>query len=509
MKNPAACLGAILIWLLASLLTTSAVAADATSQPASQIASPVAVQAPGSETGTDELERALYKRLTPSLVGVKFTWNYELGRIELVGPGVVVSEQGLVMVPLDAINGGLPDKQLRDFKILIPSREHDTKEIDAVFMGRDERNSVAFVMPKATTTSGPGKSDADKNQTIVWHAIKFVSKPLDIGDCVYSVGLLGKPAGYESYIARSHVSATLRGDIPQVLAESGLTSVGSVVVDPSGDAVGWVNAQNGQLFLSSPGGARQNDPLIPIYQPPRMFTASAEFLQSLADPPSPGHPIRIPWMGLPGLTGLQKEVAEVFGLQDQPAVYVGDVIPDSPAERAGIKQDQVIVKINGQPMPRGDEPDDTADMLRRMILRMKPGDVVKLTAIDKPGAAPHELSVKLEERPPRPNTAERFYAEDLGFGVRDVTFEDTYARHKPRDTKGVVVTVLKNGAPAAAAHLQPNDLVSELDGQSVTSLGQFKQVYQSLRKDRSHDAAVMVVNRLDGTTQTIRVEAPQ
>jgi len=527
MTKPMALFGAILICQLvaSAAMPTRASAADAASQPASQMApqttpEPSSAAQPQSsaepaapaaaELGTDPLERSLYRRLTPSLVGVKFTWNYELSRIELVGPGVVVSDQGLIMLPIDAISSGLPDKQLRDFKILIPSREHDTKEIDATFMGRDERNSVAFVMPKAAATSGPTAAIAAKaDAAVVWHPVKFVSKPFEVGDCVYSIGLLGKPAGYESYIARSRVSAQLRGDVPQVLTESGLTSVGSVVVDPSGDAVGWVNAQNGQLFLSSPGGPRQNDTLAPIYQPPRMFTPSAEFLQSLADPPSPQHPIHIPWMGLPGLTGLQKEVAELFGLQDQPAVQVGDVIPDSPAERAGIKIGQAIVKINGQPMPLGDEPDDTADMLRRMIVRMKPGDVVKLTVINQPGAKPHDLTVTLEERPPRPNTAQRFYAEDLGFGVRDVTFEDTYERHKPRDTKGVVVTVLKNGAPAAAAHLAPNDLVTELDGQSVTSLDQFKQIYQALRKDRPHDAAVMVVSKLDGSTQTIRIEAPQ
>jgi hypothetical protein len=228
-----------------------------------------AAAAPAADSATDSLERSLYHKLTPSLVGVKFTWNYELSRIELVAPGVVVSDQGLVMVPIDAINTGLPDKQLRDFKILIPSREHDTREIDATFMGRDERNSVAFVVPRRTSTSGP--AGASPNPPIVWQPVKFVSKPLDVGDSVYSIGLLGKPAGYESYIARSRISALLRGDIPQFLAESGLTSVGSVIVDPSGDAVGWINAQNGQLFLSSPGG-RQSDTLLPIYQPPRMFT---------------------------------------------------------------------------------------------------------------------------------------------------------------------------------------------------------------------------------------------
>lgn len=462
--------------------------------------------APATESareGNDPVARELYRKLTPSVVGVKFTWNYELSRLELVAPGIVVSDDGMVMFPMEAVSLSLPDKQLKDFKILIPSRDHDVVEIDATFLGRDERNNVAFVMAKAPTTQKAGDKAAQK-----WQAVKFVDKPLEVGDCVYSVGLLGKAAGYESYISRSSVSATLRGDIAQVLTESGLTAVGSVVTDVEGDAVGWVNAQNGQLFLSSPGD-RGNDPLVPIFQPPRFFTPTREFAQSLADPPSVEKPIRIPWMGLPDLTGVPKEVAQVFGLENQPAAQVGDVVPGSPAEKAGLKIGQALVKINGAALPRGDEPDDVPEMLRRMIMRMKPGDQVQLSVMDKPGAPLHELTVKLEERPARPNTAKRYYSEDLGFGVREVTFEDTFARHKPADTKGVVVTVLKNGAPAAAAHLGFNDLVIEFDGQPVEGLDQFVKSYEALRKDRPRDAAVLVVMKLDGTTQTIRIEAPQ
>jgi S1-C subfamily serine protease len=447
--------------------------------------------------GMDSMARDVYRRVTPSLVGVKFTWSAELGRVELVGPGVVVSDDGLVMVPIEVVNQRFPDTQLKEFKIVIPSRDRDAEEVPAKFLGRDERNNVAFV--KAVVGSG-GKARH-------WTPVKFVDRPVEVGDLVYSVGLLGKSAGYESYVAQTRVAANVRGDIPMSLTQAGLTSVGSVVVDRAGDAVGWVNAQGGQIFLSTPGEQRA-EPMVAIMQPPRFFTGAHEFEQSLRDPPT-GESIKIPWVGLPGLTGLPHSVAVMFGLENQPAVQVGDVVPGSPSDKAGIRVGWTIVKMDGQALPRGDEPEDTTEMLHREIMRHHVGDVLKLSVMEKAGAPLKEIDVKLEERPPGPNVAKRFFAEDMGFGVHDVTFEDLYPRRKPMGTKGVVVTVVKPGAPASAAKLQRDDLVTEFNGQPVEGLDQFTTSYEELRKTRPTDAAVLVVMKLDGTTETIRIEAPQ
>ena len=81
-----------------------------------------------------------------------------------------------------------------------------------------------------------------------------------------------------------------------------------------------------------------NDPsnnLGAITNPPKFFTPTRDFQQSLEDPPVAGKPLELPWIGVPQLTGLNKDVAEVFGLTNKPAVQVGEVIPDTPAAKAG------------------------------------------------------------------------------------------------------------------------------------------------------------------------------
>ncbi|MEO6437097.1 MAG: PDZ domain-containing protein [Tepidisphaeraceae bacterium] len=443
--------------------------------------------------------QALYERVTPSLVAVQFIWENELGRQELTGAGIVVGEGGLVMTSLSMfdlpLRSGplrLPDKQLKEFKILVPSQDHEADEIDAVFEGRDERTNTAFVRPKS-----PQK----------WPVLKFEERKTAVGEPVYSVGLLHKNAAYKSYYTQGVVSANLRGELPQVLVIAGaLAGMGSPVFNSAGEAIGIVNSQPEQTpFLNDPRNALQA-----LSQPPMFFVPTSDFVQGISDPPTAGAPLALPWMGIPqqAMSGVNKDVAESMGLGTEPAVEVGDVIAGSPAEKAGLKPGNIVVKINGEPLDRADEPAELPGIVSRKVRKMKVGDTVTLSVLEAKGQPLKEIKIKLEERPKGPNLAERWYAEDTGFSVREIVFMDTYVRKLPSESKGVVVSLIKPNSSAAAAKLGMNDLVSEMNGQPVTDLEQFKKAYEAVRKEKPRDAIVLVVLR-DGNTQTIRLEPPQ
>src|SRR3954469_9211312 len=119
-----------------------------------------------ADVGPDVAQK-LYERVTPSLVAVKFTWESELGRRELTGAGIVVSDDGLVMTTIGVVDQRIPDAQLKDFKILIPSQEHDADEVPAEFQGRDERTHLAFVKAKAPgkESTGDGENKAKEKAT--------------------------------------------------------------------------------------------------------------------------------------------------------------------------------------------------------------------------------------------------------------------------------------------------------------------------------------------------------
>src|SRR5262249_52687997 len=154
---------------------------------------------------------------------------------EYVGPGVVVSDDGLVMMSLAVVAPSIPDAQLKDFKIIVPRADKDDEELDAVFYGRDERANLAYVKAK-----DPRK----------WQPVKFEDAPLAIGERVMSVGMLPKNAGYKTYFQSGLISTKLRGEVPTFLVTSGaLAAVGSPVFDMDGKAIGFVNGQPGRPYL--------------------------------------------------------------------------------------------------------------------------------------------------------------------------------------------------------------------------------------------------------------------
>jgi serine protease Do len=437
----------------------------------------------------EEFAQQLFDRVKPSLVAVQYTLDTELGRREVIVPGIVIGGDGLVIFPIAAVSEQFPDEQLKEFKLIVPRNDADPQELDAVFQGRDERSRLAFVK-----TSEPQK----------WTPIKFEEFLPKIGDTVYSVGLLPKAAGYQPYLMRAIVSAHIRGDVKQVLVgDGGLTATGSPVFSTDGRAIGFVNAQSASLLLNG-----ENNPMASLLASPRLFTPTSDFAPSLSDPPTADHPLELPWIGVPEMNGLKKEESEYFGLADQPAIQIGGIVPGTPAERAGLKQGDIVVKFNGEPLERGDDPDELPAILRRKLLWHHPGDTITFSILREKGQPLTDIKVTMDQRPKTANQAKRFWGEDLGFGVRELVFLDRYALKLAPDAGGLVVTVVKRDSSAATGRLRLSDLVLQLNGQPVSDLDAFKKSYAEFRESHPRDAVVMVVRR-EGREETIRIEPPQ
>jgi serine protease Do len=446
----------------------------------------------------DSAAKTLYDKVAPSFVAVQYTWESEARHTELSGMGIVVSDDGLVMFPLAVASPLIPDEQMKEFKIIVPKVDADHEELDAVFLGRDERANVAFVRLKDPTKKlGP--------------AIKFTEKKLEVGDKILSVGIFPKASGYRAHLLAGQVAAQVRGESHAYVISGDLANVGGVVFDADGAAVGYVMPQ--QI------GPRQESPV--FLQDPRMetttltryFVPADEVTAALAAPPKPGVPTPLPFTGIFGMSGLSKDLAEVFNLVGKPAIELGDVVPGTPAAAAGLTKGMIITELDGQPLERGDEPEELGPIMMKKVMKKKPGDTVEFTIIAKKGDAPKKYTVTLGTRPSERSTAKRFYAEDLGFTARDTIFNDFYARKllgpdgKPTKS-GVVVDFIKQSSSAATASLQREDFVTQINNQPVTDLASFKSAYESFRKDKPKDALVLQVLR-EGSTEIIRIEPPQ
>lgn len=438
-----------------------------------------------------KVAQELYDRVSPSLVVVQYVFQNPLGRVEISGAGVVVSEDGLVMSSMTLFPTQFPDDEMKDFKILVPREDGEPNEFEAVFQGRDERTNLAFLKTKETQH---------------WKPIAFEEQPVNIADPILSVGMLPKGANYKTYFVEGAVSALLRGEIPQILVTGGgLAAMGSPVFNAEGRAIGLVSPNGTSPLLNDTRGGGE---LQMVSNPPRYYIPARDFLLGIQDPPTADKPIKLPWIGVSQMNGVTKDLADVLGLGNQPAIQIGDVIPDAPAEKAGIKAGDIIVKFNGKPLERGDQPVELPMILGRTIRRMKPGEKITLSIMREKDQPLKDVELTLAEQPPGANLAKRFFADDLGFEARALVFNDIYGMKLPTDQKGVIVSLLRQQGAAQTGGLHRDDVITKLDNEPVTDIDQFKKAYEALRKEKPKEAIVMEVRRGD-RENTVRIEPPQ
>jgi S1-C subfamily serine protease len=451
-----------------------------------QVSSP-----PADIVGSKVSLPALIDRVRPSLVVVRYTFDGEMGRRDLEGAGIVVDDMGLVAFTDQLVPPIIAHSQAIDFRIVLPPGPGRTDEIElkATYLGIDARSEVAFVRV---------------NEPHTWTPLKPVNAPIVAGDVVHGIGLLTKSAGYAVYGATAQVSAVLRGPTRMALCLSGLPVPGSPVFNGAGEFVGIVPVHEGHSPVLNPD---QNE-MASIQTPPVLFVPISNFLPSLQDPPTALDSRRVPWLGIAQMTGLKKEVADYYAAPGVAAIQLGDVVPKMPAALAGLRGGDVIVSVDGKPLERGDTPEELPVILSKSLSQKSVGDVVEFGVVRKKGSDAEPIRVTLGERPAQAASATRHYAEDLGFSVRDLVFEDRYARRVDAEYAGVLVPFVKPQSSAAAGGLRRGDVITKVNQTEVVGVDKFKTDYADVRQQKPAEAVVLEVLR-GSDTQIIRIQPPQ
>ena len=474
-------------------IQTTAPSTQSTTQPATRPAEPIEIIQ--AEASSAELTPQRVARLTnafeQSLVVIEYVWEGEEGRQELEGVGILVDD-GVVMAPLDLVPVVLPDAQVSDFKIKVPRRDGDPTEYDAILAGRDERSTVTYFELAEGQEALPESA----------RPVKFAETPLMPGQPLVSIGRLPESAGYTTFTTVARVATNLRGPKPTVLVDGNLAGTGAVVFDLDGRAVGFVDRFGRRSpFLT---GATALDVVEGL---PQLFVPTSFLAPSLADRPTGGVDPAIPYLGIARAVGVSEDLRDYYGLGDRPAVQVGDIIAGSPADEADVNTGDVIVAVDGEELERGDTADEQPDIFNRNIGRKAPGTQVTLTLLN-PAREEREVAVTLGERPMQARSAERWYAEDLGFSVRELVLGDRYERKIALDSPGVAVAFVRPQSNAAAANLQVGDLVRRVNQTQVEDLAQFREAYEAFRESNADDPVVLEVLS-QGDTRIVRIEAPQ
>ena len=354
------------------------------------------------------------------------------------GSGFIVSKDGYILTN----NHVVEDAE----KIMVTLL--DGRELQAKLVGTDPSTEVAVI-----------KIDAND-----LHALEMAnSDTLEVGEWVLAIG---NPFGLSHTVTAGIVSAKGRSglglstyeDFIQTDAAINPGNSGGPLVDLDGKVVGINTAIVGSSGNIGIGLA------IPINMAKSIYD---QLVQK-------GKVVR----GFLGVTipDITPDLAELFKLKDTKGVLVPDVSPDSAAAKAGLKAGDIITAFDGQPVEKA------AEFQRRVAMK-KPGSEVEITILrdDKKKT----LTAKLEERPSNDqlaSNAKEQASEKLGLTVQNLT-DDIAKQLELVGQKGVLVTDVESGSPAAMADIQPGSLIQEVNRKPVDNVSEFKKAVDAAAKE--------------------------
>lgn len=362
------------------------------------------------------------------------------------GSGVIMSEDGYILTNNHVV---------RDAKN-ITVKLQDKRQFKAKVIGSDPKSDLALIKIDATGLPAIKIGDSDKLMVGEW--VVAVGNPFGLTNTV--------TAGIISAVGRSNVGLADYEDYIQTDASINPGNSGGALVNLDGELIGINTA-----IASRSGGSEGIGFAIPV----NMAKSIMEQLKSKGS-------VERAWIGV-NIQQITPDLAEKLGLSSTEGSLVSDVVAGSPAEKAGLHSGDVIVSVDGQPMP------DTST-LRNHISTSTIGKTINLTVMRS--GSKMEIKVTLSKLP-SDFTKTEFNSEDnsssessteseWGFSVTKVEPGQAEQLRLPKNTIGLVITDVQSGSAAMMSGLRPGDAIISVDNQTVTSISDLQAKLQGKDK---------------------------
>jgi serine protease Do len=363
-----------------------------------------------------------------------------------VGSGFVISKQGYILTN----NHVVEDADQIKVKL------SDGKEYDGKVVGRDPKTDLALVKIDGASDLHPlalGNSDE-----------------LKVGSWVVSVG---SPFGLEQTVTAGIVSAKGRviGSGPydnfiQTDASINPGNSGGPLVNLRGEVVGINTA-----IFSQSGGNIGIGFAIPI----SMAKEVASQLQEK------GHVTR-GWLGV-GIQEMTPDLTKSFGLTDKKGALVSQVMPGSPAAKAGIEQGDVILEFDGKAITESKD-------LPQIVASTPVDKSVSVKVYRNGKTVDREVKISAMEDTSEAS-AKPMHKKTLGISVQNLTPELARQLRSSSDS-GVVVTRVEPESPAADAGIQTGDIIREVNRNSVKDAN---DLIQKIEQAKDQNNILLLVQR--------------
>jgi serine protease Do len=371
-----------------------------------------------------------------------------------LGSGFIIDPQGYIVT-----NNHVVAKAEKISVIL-----HDNSRYTAKIVGRDDKTDLALLkIETKEKLSFVTWGDSDRTNVGDW--VVAVGNPFGLGGTVTAgiVSAVGRNINEGPYDAYIQIDAPInRGNSggPTFNLAAEVIGVNTAIYSPSGGSVG--------IGFAVPSNVAR------------------DVVRQLRDK---GHVTR-GWLGV-AIQGITPAIAKSLGLDpDRPSgALVASVTANSPAAKAGIKQGDVITMAGGRPVKQvGDLP--------RIVAGTPPGQSLELTLLR--GGKEMKVAAMLGElsESPKPVAAATPQDEDrtgaLGLRLAAATPDLRRQYRIPSEVEGVVVTDVADQSPAAAAGLQPGDVLVSIDQKPVETP---RQAAEQLKQAAAKGSVLLLVNR--------------
>jgi len=522
---------------ISSLLNASPGTSQAV-QPVNQVAAaPVenatAAELPPSE-GVLALEGTLsqiYEQVNPSVVNIRVVQKVtadEMGDLQNSIPFFNLP-QGQDQSP-EQYQSGLGSGFVWDSQGHIVTNNHVIEDADKIVVTLNDGTNL---------TAELVGTDPDSDLAVIKVDLPAGVQPLQLADSdTVHVGQLavaiGNPFGLSGTMTMGIVSALDRSlpasldigpsysipDLIQTDAPINPGNSGGVLVDDQGQVIGVTFAIESSVGQSAGIG----------------FAIPSNIVQKVVPTLISDGNFEHAWLGISG-TSLVPELSDAMGLdENQRGVLVIDVMPSSPAEKAGLQSSNDQVEIEGQQLPVGGDVivaidgqtvRDMDDLIAYLVGKTEVGQQVELTLLRD--GKQETVSVTLMARPGTDESAlaessqsQPEAAQGARLGIYGLDMNETIAQAMdlPADTQGILVEQVEAGSAADEAGLQGSyesftyqgqeiniggDVITAIDGQSLTGIQELRYILSLMNPGR--DVSFTVIR--DGSTVEVPVTLGQ
>jgi len=214
----------------------------------------------------------------------------------------------------------------------------------------------------------------------------------------------------------------------------------------------------------------------------------------ISTPPTKGE-IERGWLGI-SLQALTKDIADFWSLQLSSGIIVNEIIKNSPADKSGLKIGDIIFQVNGQAVEVDRE--EKVAVFQRMIAALGPGADVELDVLRSAGGASDTVNVlaTLQKAPISPSDAPEYEDETLELTVRDMVFADYMVNNlDSADFKGVVVSQLVPGGPAAVGGLSLGDVIQRVGATEIKSVEEAQAALEKVANEHPREVIFFIWRR--------------